>query len=116
VQQETDMTDISQAELDRRREQLQFRLAELEARLQEIESELLSHQSKDWEEMATEREQDEVLTSMGDEGKQEIRMIHAALQRMEEGEYGYCTKCGSRVAEARLDLLPATPFCSDCAP
>lgn len=110
------MTDIPQAELDRRREQLHARLAELEERLHGIESELMSHQSKDWEEMAIEREQDEVLTSMGDEGKQEIRMIRAALSRLDEGEYGYCTKCGERIADARLDLLPATPFCSDCAP
>jgi len=110
------MTDIPQADLDRRKEQLVARLAELDTRLQGIERELLSHQSKDWEELATEREQDEVLTSMGDEGKQEIRMIHAALQRIEEGEYGYCTKCGDMIAKERLDLLPATPFCSSCAP
>ncbi len=110
------MSEIPQAELDRRRAQLETRLAELDARLQGIESELLSHQSKDWEEMATERENDEVLTSMGDEGKQEIRMIQAALQRLDDGEYGYCTKCGDQIAGARLDLLPATPFCSACAP
>jgi RNA polymerase-binding transcription factor DksA len=110
------MTDIPQAELDRRRSQLLKRLSELDSRLQGIEKELMSHQSKDWEEMATEREFDEVLTSMGDEGKQEIRMIQAAMQRLEVGEYGYCTKCGERIADARLDLLPATPFCSSCAP
>jgi RNA polymerase-binding transcription factor DksA len=110
------MTDIPQAELDRRRKQLIARLAELDTRLQGIEDELMSHQAKDWEEMATEREHDEVLTSMGDEGKQEMRMIHAAFKRLDEGEYGYCTKCGERIADARLDLLPATPFCSACAP
>jgi RNA polymerase-binding transcription factor DksA len=109
------MSEIPKAELDQRRAQLEGRLAELDTRLHEIESELMSHQSKDWEEMATEREHDEVLTSMGDEGKQEIRMIQAALARLEEGEYGYCTKCGERIAAARLDLLPATPFCSNCA-
>ncbi|WP_209426639.1 TraR/DksA C4-type zinc finger protein [Pararhodobacter sp. SW119] len=109
------MTDIPQAELDRRRTQLEARLSELDARLQGIESELMSHQAKDWEELATERENDEMLTSMGEEGKQEIRMIHAALKRLDEGEYGYCTKCGDRIADARLDLLPATPFCSNCA-
>ncbi len=110
------MTEIPQAELDRRKAQLVARLAELDTRLQGIERELLSHQAKDWEELATEREHDEVLTSMGDEGKQEIRMIHAAFQRLAEGEYGFCTKCGERIADARLDLLPATPFCSNCAP
>ncbi|MGP1355336.1 MAG: TraR/DksA family transcriptional regulator, partial [Roseicyclus sp.] len=44
-----------------RRQQLEDRLAALTERLQEIEEELDSHQSKDWEELAVEREGDEVL-------------------------------------------------------
>lgn len=110
------MEDLAPELIERHRAQLLFRMKELHERLHGIEDELQSHQSKDWEEMATERENDEVLTSMGDEGKQEIRMIHAAFRRLDEGEYGYCTKCGERIADARLDLLPATPFCSACAP
>ena len=42
-------------------------------------------------------------------------MIRAALQRMDEGEYGYCVKCGTEIMEERLDVLPYTPFCRDCA-
>lgn len=110
------MTDFSAADLARREGQLKARLSELDERLHEIEDELMTHQSKDWEELATEREHDEMLTALGDEGKQEIRGIFAALQRLKEGEYGYCVTCGTRIAEARLDLLPATPFCAACAP
>jgi RNA polymerase-binding transcription factor DksA len=110
------MTEFSAADLAARKTQLTQRLAELDTRLHGIEDELMSHQTKDWEELATEREQDEVLTSMGDEGKQELRAIFAALKRMDEGEYGYCTTCGTRISDERLDVLPATPFCRDCAP
>lgn len=110
------MTSLPKNELDRRKSQLLDRLNELDARLHGIESELLSHDTKDWEDMATERENDEVLASMGDEGKAEIRMIQAALERIEAGEYGFCTKCGTAIETARLDLLPATPFCAKCAP
>jgi len=35
---------------------------------------------------------------------------------MAEGEYGYCTVCGEKISEERLDLLPATPFCRNHAP
>ncbi|RUS60648.1 TraR/DksA family transcriptional regulator [Pseudorhodobacter sp. E13] len=98
-----------------RKAQLSARLGDLEARLGAIEVELDSHQSKDWEEMATEREADEVLEGLGTSGQQEIRKIKAALARMEAGTYGVCTKCGADIAEARLDVLPYTPFCATCA-
>lgn len=41
--------------------------------------------------------------------------IAAALQRMAEGEYGYCVECGEEIARARLDLDPAIPTCLSCA-
>lgn len=109
------MTTLPQAELDRRKTQLHARLSELDSRLHSIEDELLTHDSKDWEEMATEREQDEALSALGEEGMSEIRMIQAALIRMEAGDYGFCTQCGAAIVPERLDLLPATPFCAKCA-
>ncbi|MBN8291364.1 TraR/DksA C4-type zinc finger protein [Rhodobacter sp. NTK016B] len=99
-----------------RKTQLLARLRELDSRLHDIQDELLTHDSKDWEELATEREQDEMLTSMGEEGQQEIRAIRAAFKRMDEGEYGFCVTCGTEISAERLDVLPATPFCADCAP
>ena len=102
-------------DLKARRKALMDRLTELDERLHEIESELDSHQSKDWEELATERESDEVLERMGTSGQAEIARIRAALQRMRDGEYGYCVKCGSEISPERLDILPDTPFCKSCA-
>lgn len=98
-----------------RKAQLTSRLADLNARIHQIEDELESHDSKDWEELATEREGDEMLESMGLSAQQEIRMIEAALHRMDEGEFGFCTRCGARISEDRLDVLPFTPFCRACA-
>lgn len=89
---------------------LETRLAELNERLQEIDETLDSHQNRDWEELATEREGDEVLEQMGSSGKVEIAKIQAALTRMDEGEYGFCVSCGDEIAEGRLDVLPHTPF------
>nr|WP_172297407.1 TraR/DksA C4-type zinc finger protein [Pseudoruegeria sp. HB172150] len=104
------MTTINQ-----RREALEARLTELENRLEGIEQELDSHQSRDWEELATEREEDEVLEGLGSSGQVEIRMIKAALQRMDEGEYGFCARCGEVIQPERLDVLPYTPLCRACA-
>lgn len=95
--------------------QLRTRLAELDKRLHGIEDELDAHQSKDWEELAVEREEDEVLEGIGTSGLAEIGQIHAALGRIASGEYGACVHCGAQIADRRLDLLPATPFCQRCA-
>jgi RNA polymerase-binding transcription factor DksA len=100
-----------------RKRQLQARLGELDARFQHIETELESHQGvTDWEDQATEHEEDEVLEGIGRSGQQEVARIFAALKRIETGEYGHCTQCGERIGEERLDLLPDTPFCRNCAP
>ncbi|MBT8454470.1 MAG: TraR/DksA family transcriptional regulator [Rhodobacteraceae bacterium] len=40
--------------------------------------------------------------------------ITAALARIDEGEYGYCTDCGDEIAPARLDLDPTAPMCLSC--
>ncbi|MCU9846964.1 TraR/DksA C4-type zinc finger protein [Defluviimonas sp. WL0024] len=99
-----------------RKAELEARRNDLQARIAEIGAEFDSHEAKDWEEMATEREADEVLEDLGQSARQELRMIEAALGRVEEDEYGFCVQCGNQIAEERLDLIPATPFCRNCAP
>lgn len=103
-------------DLATRRAGLMKRLETLNAKLHQIEDELESHHTRDWEEAAVEREGDEVLEGMGVSGQEEIRMIEAALERMDTGEYGFCVKCGERISEDRLEVLPCTPFCRKCAP
>lgn len=104
------MTDVQE-----RKRQLEARRAVLETKLREIDAELDSHHSRDWEELAVERETDEVLEGEGRAGKAELAAIAAALNRVEEGTYGECVRCGEEIAEARLELLPYTPFCARCA-
>jgi DnaK suppressor protein len=41
--------------------------------------------------------------------------ILAALERIAEGEFGYCCECGEEIAEKRLELDPTTPTCVNCA-
>ncbi len=38
-----------------------------------------------------------------------------ALNRIDSGSYGMCLVCGSRIAEERLEALPATALCRSCA-
>lgn len=101
--------------ITRRKAQMQQRLAALKSRLTGITSELDAQHSPDWEDLAIEREGDEVLEGMGNAGLLEIRRIEAALARIEDGSYGICVTCGKEISSERLDTLPDTPFCSTCA-
>ncbi|MGR3794553.1 TraR/DksA family transcriptional regulator [Vannielia sp. SX4] len=45
----------------------------------------------------------------------EERRIRAALARLDEGEFGFCTDCGEEIAAARLEQEPAVALCMSCA-
>ena len=45
----------------------------------------------------------------------ETARIAGALERLEQGEYGYCVNCSEPIAPKRLELDPATPLCVNCA-
>lgn len=44
-----------------------------------------------------------------------VARIAAALRRIDEGEFGFCQKCGDDIAQERLDLDPTVPTCVSCA-
>lgn len=43
-----------------------------------------------------------------------LTKITAALERLEEGTYGYCYECGEEIAGQRLRALPFAARCRDC--
>lgn len=47
--------------------------------------------------------------------RRDIARIEAALQRLETGDYGYCTTCGESIAAERLAVDPAATLCLNCA-
>ena len=44
-----------------------------------------------------------------------LQRIAAAFNRIEEGEYGWCLKCGDSVGKKRLEVDPSTALCVTCA-
>lgn len=43
-----------------------------------------------------------------------IRAIDAALQRIEDEEYGDCARCGEPIGARRLGVRPEGPMCLSC--
>lgn len=100
---------------DKQKEVLVARRQELVGHLEKVEHELDETPTKDMEDFSTERQGDEVLEALGQTELNEVRRIDAALARIEEGTYGICLKCGEDISEARLDVLPDTALCKNCA-
>lgn len=100
---------------DQARQILLDRRAELTRRMVEIEDRLDDPAPRDWDDAATEAEDNEMLQSLGQQEQAEVARIDAALTRVDDGTWGTCVKCGEPIAEKRLELLPETPHCARCA-
>ncbi|TPP12030.1 TraR/DksA family transcriptional regulator [Rhizobium glycinendophyticum] len=94
---------------------LKARKAEIENRLTKIDTDLSQLKSADSAERAVESENDEVLEEFGQVGEGELRGIDAALDRLHAGTFGTCVSCGEPISVERLQAVPHTPFCKDCA-
>lgn len=97
------------------RAKLEARLNELAGRVEHFEDELRTPVSPSYDEQSIEREDDMVLEGQEEAALAEIAAIRAALTRIEEGIYGYCTSCGQPIAPARLEAVPHAALCIDCA-
>ena len=91
------------------------RLTELGVRLHEIEEELSHPIPADLEDQAIDLEDDEVLERLGRANETELRFLHDALKRIEDGSYGICARCGEDISDARLAAVPHTMVCKACA-
>ena len=94
---------------------LRARLSELTSRVAEIESELRKPLSADFEEQATNLENQDALGAIENSEIQEIHQIQDALKRISEGTYGICAQCGEAIAPKRLKALPTASKCISCA-
>jgi DnaK suppressor protein len=43
-----------------------------------------------------------------------LQQVNAALERMDEGTFGTCQRCGKSVAMARLEAFPYVAYCINC--
>lgn len=62
---------------------------------------------------ATTYERD-VLYNLSEVQRQKVRDIDAALERLDLGEYGICSRCGDEIAPQRMAVRPFSRFCVEC--
>ena len=94
---------------------LEATLAELKERLEHLERDLAEPPSPDSSERAVEREDDSSLEAQAALVSREIASVSRALDRIADGTYGECVRCGDDISEQRLEVRPEAALCIDCA-
>lgn len=56
----------------------------------------------------------ELSDTLEDNSEAVLAAIEGALERLDEGTYGTCTRCGRPIAEERLEALPYAELCIEC--
>ena len=54
------------------------------------------------------------FAAMVDELKVRLADVDAALNRIADGTYGFCTNCGNMIDTDRLAILPTATLCLSC--
>lgn len=97
------------------RQRLAQQQQDLTARLERIRSNVQRGLDPDSAERAKQLEDSDVVDALGKEEKLELPQIAATLRRMDDGQFGVCTDCGSPIEDARLKAYPYATECIDCA-
>ncbi len=97
------------------RDDLEAKKSELTTRLERITANLRRGLDTDSKERAQQLEDSEVVDALGNEAREELGKISIALQRMEAGNYGLCSSCGSEIGAKRIEAYPYAAACIDCA-
>ncbi|MCY7296971.1 TraR/DksA family transcriptional regulator [Alteromonas sp. a30] len=87
----------------------------LQRRVSMIDADFAQERDDDFEELAVESENDEVLSALQKEAVLELEQITKALHLLDCGKYGKCLDCGKPIEPDRLRVLPYTTLCKRCA-
>jgi DnaK suppressor protein len=106
---------MSRAHIDPLRAELKAKKLELSERLERITANLQRGFDADSKEMAKELEDSEVVDALGNEAREEIVKISAALVRLDNGRYGICSECAEAIEPDRMKVYPYADECIECA-
>ncbi|MGH1417360.1 MAG: TraR/DksA family transcriptional regulator [Hyphomicrobiaceae bacterium] len=110
---------LDETELQKIRLKLLARKAEIEALLQSSQD---SRNTVELDQTSVGRlsrmdamQAQQMALAAGRQRQQDLIRIDAALERIEDGSYGFCLVCDAEIVAKRLSFDPAVPTCIDCA-
>lgn len=69
---------------------------------------------KDLGDQATRAYDREFLFELGNGDRRLLKEVESALQKLDDGGFGSCERCGEPIAEKRLEALPFARYCIEC--
>lgn len=69
---------------------------------------------KDFADIASDDNDRKMLETIGSKDMKRMRLIDAAITRIEQGKYGVCMKCGKKIPRERLEAIPYALLCIAC--
>jgi DnaK suppressor protein len=79
------------------------------------ESGNLSNMPMHMADLASDNFEQEVAIGLLETEEQRLEEIAAALLRIDNGTFGRCQECGKEILEERLEAIPYTSLCIECA-
>lgn len=92
------------------RDELRARLDQLRTALAPVDAE----EVKDVEALCDRSSRAGISAAIVEITSRTLRDIDSALERLESGDYGTCSDCGTEIPELRLRALPFADRCRDC--
>jgi len=56
----------------------------------------------------------EFFFELGNGSQRLLRDVVSALQKVDEGSFGTCERCGEAISDKRLEALPFARYCIEC--
>ena len=96
-------------------------ILEMKNKLEAEKAELLGQVKPKWEELGADEDDSshevetyDINVSLSVDAKIKLGQIEEALQRIADGVYGQCEKCGKAIPKERLEVEPDAAACTEC--
>lgn len=76
---------------------------------------MLANREPDLVDLAAVQSGAESLERLSEGELRELDEVLRALSRIDDGTYGACAECGAEIASRRLEAIPWTALCVECA-
>ena len=109
----TDVLDKVKSQLIQEKTTLTGRIAELVKQDPFSDTDRITDNAASDAEASEESSHDRYI-ALTSELKDTLHEIEAALERVENGTYGFCANCGNMIDTDRLAILPTAKLCRTC--
>jgi len=104
---------MTKTELNKYKEILLARQAELSEVLRNREAITIEKSPDALDEVQHAAERELAIRNLDRESNL-LRMVRAALRRIDDGSYGTCMHCEEEISQKRLNAVPWAPYCIQC--